>query len=234
VQRISNSTGDLGGDLALLQAASVDLSGCSGAMLSVDRIVPRSKEAFRPLLNGNLCSYVRSAHGNYPLKHIFRDLELGTEYFVQAQYRSENGYSIKKFASPASFIPRHNGPSSPPPPFLVESTSTSITGPLSQIVESGRQYRFQVDMTWTVGDYSFHVVALNEKGRSGNSPSLTVIAKGVFHTHLGRKFILSHGEEATMPLPFDIANDVLKSTLEDLISIDSVNVSKIVYGQTGD
>ena len=52
VQRISNSTGDLGGDLALLQAASVDLSGCSGAMLSVDRIVPRSKEAFRPLLNG--------------------------------------------------------------------------------------------------------------------------------------------------------------------------------------
>ena len=89
-------------------------------------------------------------------------------------------------------------------------------------------------MTWTVGDYSFHVVALKEKGRSGNSPSLTVIAKGVFHTHLGRKFILSHGEEATMPLPFDIANDVLKSTLEDLISIDSVNVSKIVYGQTGD
>jgi len=89
-------------------------------------------------------------------------------------------------------------------------------------------------MTWTVGDYSFHVVALKEKGRSGNSPSLTVIAKGVFHTHLGRKIILSHGEEATTPLPFDIADDVLKSTLEDLISIDSVNVSKIVYGQTGD
>jgi hypothetical protein len=160
-------------------------------MLSVDRIVPRSKEAFRPLLNGNLCSYVRSAHGNYPLKHIFRDLELGTEYFVQAQYRSENGYSIKKFASPASFIPRHNGPSSPPPPFLVESISTSITGPLSQIVESGRQYRFQVDMTWTVGitDVIFrHERRLSRFIRA--SPSLTLLAGVLVNTPFCLKDLL--------------------------------------------
>ena len=38
------------GDLALLQAASVDLSGCGGAMLSVDEIVPGSKEGLFPLL----------------------------------------------------------------------------------------------------------------------------------------------------------------------------------------
>jgi hypothetical protein len=340
------------GDLALLQAASVDLSGCGGAVLSVDEIVPGTKEGFCPLLDGDLCSYVHSAHGNYPLKHIIRDLELGTEYFVQAQYRSENGYSIKKLATPASFIPRHNGPSSQPPPFLIESTSTSITvgweapnsnggapisgyelwmddlsgadnvlvydgigkpekrqfeittkdaGPLSQIVESGRQYRFQVravnqcrsyipqndapcygpfsesqiftvrdprapqppsaplrdsrsggqslmasitiswsrpldnggspvtgyimymkdsngsissfplsssDMTRTVDDlnegeiYSFYVVALNEKGRSGNSPSLTVIA--ATYPGLGNDFTLKDYQEQLQPKISDV------------------------------
>ena len=49
------------GDLALLQAASVDLSGCGGAMLSVDEIVPGSEEGLCPLLDGNLCSYVECA-----------------------------------------------------------------------------------------------------------------------------------------------------------------------------
>ena len=38
------------GNLTFLQAASVDLSGCGGAMLSVDEIVPGSKEGLCPLL----------------------------------------------------------------------------------------------------------------------------------------------------------------------------------------
>jgi hypothetical protein len=97
-----------------------------------------------------------------------------------------------------------------------------------QKIDINTGYRWDISFTKDIGNLP-SIQAYNNRFEVQR-----ISSKGGFPTPLGGKFIISYGEEATMPLPFDIADDVLKSTLEDLISIDSVNVSKIVYGQTGD
>lgn len=183
------------GNLLLMETSNLSLTGCGGPSLAVSKLVPGTNAGKCENLEGSLCSEVRSVSGNFPISHVIRDLEVGEEYFVRAQFRTEYGYSNQQLSHPESIVPSHNAPSAPPPPFLVRSSATSITigweiphvnggasvsgyelwmddlsgadnvmvydgigepnifeyqistkdsGPLSQVVESGRQYRFQV------------------------------------------------------------------------------------------
>ena len=92
-----------------------------------------------------------------------------------------------------------------------------------QKIDINTGYRWDISFTKDIGNLP-SIQAYNNRFEVQR-----ISSKGGFPTPLGGRFISSYGEEATMPLPFDIADDVLKSALEDLTSIDRVDVSKIVY-----
>jgi PA14 domain./Fibronectin type III domain./Filamin/ABP280 repeat. len=116
------------GNLTLLIATNLTLSGCGGAHISVEKIVEGTKAGICPDLNEGACSYSYSnVIGGLPQRHLIQNLDVGQEYFFQAKVRTKNGYSLAQISSPSSVIPVPNEPSAPPPPYLINSTAKSIT-----------------------------------------------------------------------------------------------------------
>jgi len=184
------------GNLLLLQPVDLSLSGCGGVSLAVEELVAGSDAGDCQDRDDGKCTIVQSTFGvHYPLNMTLENLIFGKEYFVQVRFRSEYGYSYRTLSHPLSGTPMYNAPGRPPPPYLIQSTATSITigwetpnlnggspiigyelwmndfqgneyellydgmgspdvfqykvstaniGPKSQIVESGRQYQFQI------------------------------------------------------------------------------------------
>ncbi len=183
------------GNLLPLKVSDVNLQGCGGPTLEVLELTAGSGPDSCPQSRTGLCSDEESFAGQYPIHHEITGLILGTPYYVQVRLRNSQSYGHRRLSNPFHVTPQHNPPGSPPPVFLRESTSTSITvewekprvnggkevsgyelwmdtwsggeffmvydgagspdvmefriatndiGPHSQIVETGRQYRFKV------------------------------------------------------------------------------------------
>lgn len=116
------------GDLPILKASNVNLSGCGGATISVTESVAGSQAGECNHLVDGVCSIFHSVHdAMFPFQLSFDNLTFGTEYFFQVRFRSEYGYSHRSLSFPLSGIPSHNPPGQMNPPHLIVSTATSIT-----------------------------------------------------------------------------------------------------------
>lgn len=116
------------GNLVLLQPVDLNLSGCGGVSLDVEELVPGSQAGDCQHFDHGKCVIVQSVFGvDYPLHIQLENLDFGQEYFAQVRFRSEYGYSYRTLSHPLSGTPQHNAPGQTLSPYLIESTSTSIT-----------------------------------------------------------------------------------------------------------
>jgi hypothetical protein len=85
-------------------------------------------------------------------------------------------------------------------------------------------YKWEISFTKNIGNLP-NIQAYNH--RFGVQ---LISSKGGYPTPIGGTFILSYGGEVTKPLAFDITDDALKFALQELVSIDRVDVKMIPHG----